>query len=153
MSSTSFTKRFSERLRTEKIFPSFALAAGLAIFLYPVQAVSDFEKTCFSFAPEAHIANSTLQILEYVPANTRIAFPYNDISCARASQVASTALCRVALSISTSSKSSITFELWLPRIWTGRVLATGNSGIDGCVCLFCYRITLKIRCCKHLESN
>jgi hypothetical protein len=41
-------------------------------------------------------------------------------------------LCRIALSIPTSNRSSITFEAWLPRNWTGRFLGTGNGGIDGC---------------------
>lgn len=42
-------------------------------------------------------------------------------------------LCRVALSISTSNRSGITFEIWLPAKWSGRFLATGNGGIDGCL--------------------
>jgi feruloyl esterase len=150
---TFFASKFLKRPAKEKPVPSFALAAGLAIFLYPVQAVDDFEKTCLSFTPEVHIINSTLQVLEYVSANTKIAFPYNDISCGKSSQVVSTALCRVALSISTSNKSSISFELWLPCIWTGRVLATGNGGIDGCVFIFCYTITGIRWFCKHIESH
>ncbi|KAL9107490.1 MAG: hypothetical protein Q9227_007591 [Pyrenula ochraceoflavens] len=72
-------------------------------------------------------------ILEYVPAGTNLSFPYNDPSCATSNQLVSKDVCRVALSISTSNRSGITFEMWLPRNWTGRFLATGNGGIAGCI--------------------
>jgi hypothetical protein len=42
-------------------------------------------------------------------------------------------LCRVALNISTSGRSGVVFEGWLPEGWSGRFLATGNGGIDGCI--------------------
>ena len=76
--------------------------------------------------------NSTLQVLSYIPAGTKLSFPYNDCSRARPYQFVSVSLCRVALSIPTSERSGITFELWLPEWWRGRVLRTGNGGIVGC---------------------
>jgi feruloyl esterase len=97
-----------------------------------VDALNHFRERCLSFAPEAYVENSTRQVLEYVPAETTLTFPYDDSTCSRPRQVVSADLCRVALSIPTSMRSSITFELWLPAVWSGRFLATGNGGIDGC---------------------
>lgn len=94
---------------------------------------ADFRPTCLSFQPEKYFPNSTLKIIEYVPAGTNLTFPGNDPSCARPSQVVLADLCRVALSIPTSNRSSVIFEIWLPKNWTGRFLGTGNGGIDGCI--------------------
>ena len=111
------------------------LVAIIAFFLVPsieIEIHDDFQNKCLSFAPEVYIHNSTRQILQYVAAGTNLTFPYDDPTCDRPSQLVSADLCRVALSIPTSNRSSITFELWLPDQWSGRFLATGNGGIDGC---------------------
>ncbi|KAK6196969.1 hypothetical protein LQW54_010983 [Pestalotiopsis sp. IQ-011] len=92
-----------------------------------------FESACLSFVPEASIWNSTRTQLQYVPAGTNLTFPDNDATCSRGSQVVTVDLCRIALSVPTSNQSSITLELWLPEEWSGRTLATGNGGIDGCI--------------------
>lgn len=92
-----------------------------------------FHKHCLSFEPEKLIWNSTLTRLEHVTAGTTLELDDNVSSCSRPSQEVTTDICRVALQIPTSSRSSISFELWLPRKWEGaRYLATGNGGIDGC---------------------
>lgn len=91
-----------------------------------------FERRCLSFKPETFVYNSTRTILEFVKGGTNVSFPDNDPSCSRPYQIVSTDICRVALSIPTSDRSSITYEHWLPESWTGRFLATGNGGIDGC---------------------
>ena len=99
------------------------------------QTPKSFQQQCLSFAPEKLIWNSTRTALEYVANGTTLEFPDNVASCARPSQLVSTDLCRIALSIPTSNRSSITFELWLPEEWQGaRYLSTGNGGIDGCQC-------------------
>lgn len=119
-------------MRVESVI-STALA-GLALISRPVTAqnISQFRDQCLSFTPDSLIANSTLQILEYVPANSTLLFPDNDASCDRPSQVVQKDLCRVALHIATSNQSSIVYEHWLPSNWSGRLLGTGNGGIDGC---------------------
>ena len=94
---------------------------------------NDFMTRCLSFTPALHIYNSSIRALEYVPSGRNLTFPYNDVTCARPSQVVAVDLCRVALSIPTSDRSSISFELWLPENWSGRFLGTGNGGIDGCL--------------------
>ncbi|CZT20544.1 related to feruloyl esterase B precursor [Ramularia collo-cygni] len=92
-----------------------------------------FRSRCLSFAPETHIQHSRRTILEYVTAGTNLTLDDNDSSCKRPSQVVATDICRVALSVATTHRSSITFELWLPDQWSGRFLATGNGGVDGCI--------------------
>ncbi|KAF6220895.1 hypothetical protein HO133_002575 [Letharia lupina] len=88
---------------------------------------------CISFTPEAYIYNSTRHLLTYVAAGTNLTLPDNDPTCARPSQIVAVDICRVGLSIPTSNRSSISFELWLPEDWSHRFLVTGNGGIDGCI--------------------
>ena len=91
-----------------------------------------FQSRCLSFTPESYSYNSSRTVLDYIPAGTNLSFPDNDPTCARPSQLVTVDLCRVGLSIPTSNRSSISFELWLPENWSGRFLSTGNGGIDGC---------------------
>ena len=106
-------------------------------------AESSFSTKCEAFNPQMNIYNSTLTVREFVSAGTNISLADNDKSCGTSSQVVSADLCRIALHIPTSNRSSITMELWLPETWQdGRVLATGNGGIAGCTTSFCYL------CCK-----
>jgi feruloyl esterase len=93
----------------------------------------DFQTACLAFKPTDEVPNSQVNVQEFVPAGTNIFFPDNDPSCARPNQTASVDVCRIALNISTSSRSSIIFESWLPSGWTGRFISTGNGGIDGCI--------------------
>lgn len=112
-------------------FPALVVLAESLLAL-AVHATSSFRDQCLSFKPEAHVYNSSRHVLAYVPAGTNLIFPDNDPTCSRPSQRVAGNLCRVALSIPTSNRSSIIFELWLPENWSGRFLASGNGGIDGC---------------------
>ncbi|KAL6915242.1 hypothetical protein FSHL1_012897 [Fusarium sambucinum] len=95
---------------------------------------NDFRSRCLSFNPTKHINNSTLTRLEFVSAGTTLQLSDNVPTCNRASQAVTADLCRIGLQIPTSKRSSISFELWLPRDWKeSRYLATGNGGIDGCI--------------------
>src|SRR2546423_4143833 len=112
---------------------SFGLLTGTLVCLFvQVCALNHFRQRCLLFTPESYVENSTRQVLEFIPVGTNLTFPYNDPTCNRPNQVVSADLCRVALSILTSTRSSITLEIWLPAIWSGRFLATGNGGVDGC---------------------
>ena len=92
-----------------------------------------FRERCLSFTPEKFIWNSTRTRLEFVPGGTALVLDDNVESCNRPQQAVDADICRVALQIPTSARSSISFELWLPEEWAdGRYLATGNGGIDGC---------------------
>jgi feruloyl esterase len=95
-------------------------------------ASSSFEQQCLDFRPEQIVAGAALKALRYLPTNTTLLLPGNDATCNRAKQAVATNTCRIVLSIKTSEQSSIVFEAWLPEIWTGRFLASGNGGIDGC---------------------
>lgn len=94
--------------------------------------IDSFQQSCLSFEPQKHVYNSTLTVREYIPANTTLSFLDNDATCNRPKQLVSADMCRIAMLIPTSNMSGITYEMWLPREWSGRFLATGNGGIDGC---------------------
>ncbi|OKP11909.1 hypothetical protein PENSUB_2579 [Penicillium subrubescens] len=41
--------------------------------------------------------------------------------------------CRIELNVTTSQKSQIFMEAWLPSNYSGRFLSTGNGGLGGCI--------------------
>ncbi|GMG26359.1 unnamed protein product [Aspergillus oryzae] len=94
---------------------SLALAVG-----------TDFPASCQAFSPDTRAANAHREFTEYVPAGTNLSLPYNDATCARPNQVVTVDLCRVALYVETSNRSSVTTEIWLPRNWTGRKLTVSR---------------------------
>lgn len=104
----------------------------LALAVKADTSAVEFKSKCLAFTPESYVPRATLNRLEYVTAGTNLLFPDNDASCNRASQTVNVNMCRVALYISTSQRSGFHYELWLPEIWNGRTLATGNGGLDGC---------------------
>jgi hypothetical protein len=127
----TLTEEWSRNFRVmNTMFLPLLLVAAL---LYCATASSDFQQQCLTFKPHQLIPGASLHILSYVPANTTLTFPDNDASCNRKAQLVSVDICRMALSIKTSPHSNIIFEAWLPETWTGRFLATGNGGIDGCM--------------------
>lgn len=88
---------------------------------------------CLAFEPARLIPNATLSRLEYVAGGATLQLVDVDASCNRPSQLVEANICRIALDIPTSGRSSITFELWLPDEWPGaRLVSTGNGGLDGC---------------------
>ncbi|TAQ89205.1 Feruloyl esterase/Carboxylesterase [Chlorociboria aeruginascens] len=107
--------------------------ATLAPKVFAGYSAKPFISTCLAFDPLQYVSNAVLNIQEFIPAGTTVSFPDNDPSCSRPSQIVSVDICRIALEIKTSDRSSVIFENWLPSEWTGRFLTTGNSGIDGCV--------------------
>ena len=108
------------------------LVVWLIALLHGTVASPSFEQKCLAFRPDQRTLGAKLSVLEYVAAGTNLTFPDNDASCARASQKVSVDLCRITLEIKTSRISNISFEAWFPEHWSGRFLATGNGGIDGC---------------------
>lgn len=55
-----------------------------------------------------------------------------DPTCVQPTYNNTVAICRVRGEVNTSSTSSITFEMWLPDTWYGRVLTVGNGALGGC---------------------
>lgn len=100
-----------------------------------VFATSSLRESCFSFNATSFLANSTLRLHEYVAANTTILLEGMHPSCSRSSQLLTVEACRITLTVPTTSRSSVIIELFLPHpdAWSGRYLATGNGGIDGCI--------------------
>ncbi|KAI2482496.1 Tannase domain containing protein [Pyrenophora tritici-repentis] len=109
------------------------LVIWLLALLHVTVASPSFEQKCLAFRRDNRTIGAKLNVLQYVAAGTNLTFPDNDASCARASQKVSVDLCRITLEIKTSRISNISFEAWFPENWSGRFLATGNGGIDGCI--------------------
>lgn len=108
------------------------ISLSLVLLSTPAAGSSEFEKRCLSLEPERFVPGATRNVLEYVAANTTLTFPDNVAACNRRTQKVAASICRMALSIKTSDRSNVAFEAWLPENWSGRFLATGNGGIDGC---------------------
>lgn len=111
-----------------------ALAALLIAYGHPAVS-SDFDSRCAGLADSLDIDNATVAFSQYVAAGTNITFPDNPETCTRPYQVVPVDICRVVMSVATSSRSQTRIEAWLPQAsnWTGRVLSTGNGGISGCI--------------------
>ncbi|KAH6642732.1 Tannase/feruloyl esterase [Boeremia exigua] len=92
-----------------------------------------FSTKCSGLASKIKIPGGTVAFTAYITANTTLQFPESDPSCTRPSQAVSIDLCRVGLNISTSARSSIRMEAWLPQNWSGRFLSVGNGGLGGCI--------------------
>ena len=106
--------------------------AIITSFFFPVVNAA-FEQDCTKLTTNIDIENATVWFSEVVPAGTNLTFPQNNITCQRPSQLIEADICRVAIYVSTSPRSGISMEAWLPRNWTGRFLSTGNGGISGCI--------------------
>ena len=120
----------------------FLLYVALHKFAHLASASSSFEQACLSFKPETIVPVATRNVLDYVRSGTTLTFPDNDVTCGRTSQIVSVDLCRMTLEIKTSRISKIAFEAWFPEDWSGRFLATGNGGIDGCKCWINRRMSI-----------
>jgi hypothetical protein len=98
--------RLTTPSRTMALKWNYLICAATCLILARAQGKDDFKERCLSFTPEMSVHNSTRTVLEYVPGGTTLAFPDNDASCARPSQLVSMDMCRVALSIPTSNRYS-----------------------------------------------
>jgi feruloyl esterase len=123
------------------MFPPFLLTS-LFLLYQTIQALHSphwtFKSRCDAFTLPSSFNTSTftVNVREFISANTTLLFPGNDASCNRESQIVAVDLCRIALRVETTKISGIVAELWLPEKWEGRVLGVGNGGIDGCELLW-----------------
>lgn len=92
-----------------------------------------FQSKCADFANKIDLPDVTVNLVNYVPGGANLSLPDNPPSCGEASQAVTSDICRIAMAVSTSDKSQITLEAWLPREYTGRFLSTGNGGLGGCM--------------------
>ncbi|KAJ7842251.1 Tannase/feruloyl esterase [Mycena olivaceomarginata] len=93
---------------------------------------AQFQQACSALTSRLTLLNTTIASTSFVAAGTRLTFPTADPSCS-SSQLVSSDVCRVVLTVVTSSRSRTAMEAWLPSNWTGRFLSTGNGGIGGCI--------------------
>jgi hypothetical protein len=113
-------------------FFAISVLGNLPLPLFP-RDEAKFSSLCLGFEPLKYVPSAAVNAHEFVTAGTTLQFPGTDSSCSIFNQTVSVDICRIALNISTSDRSGIIFESWLPRNWTGRFLVTGNGGIDGCI--------------------
>ncbi|KAJ6520550.1 Tannase/feruloyl esterase [Mycena sanguinolenta] len=112
---------------------SWAGAVATIINLRHLLVNAQFQKACAALGSQLTIPNTTIVSTSFVAAGTSLTFPAVDPSCGTPSQLVSSDLCRVVLTVATSDRSSTAMEAWLPSNWTGRFLSTGNGGIGGCI--------------------
>ena len=90
---------------------------------------------CESLSGALSIDNVSVVSSTYYQSGGHIPLPGLVASCAsddgESSANATSDLWRLVLNVTTSSTSEVLIEAWLPDIWNGRFLATGNGGIGG----------------------
>lgn len=92
----------------------------------------DFESACASLGTAVFSAEARTLSADIVRASTTLVVPGLDASCTNSTTVTAD-VCRLSLNVTTSARSDVLMEVWLPRNWTGRFLSTGNGGINGCL--------------------
>jgi feruloyl esterase len=115
---------------------SFLLAATVD-WVDAQQHDSPGRTACEAFGRSIDIGNVSLVVSSYYENNATVPLPGLVESCAsrpgQNSTVVTSNLCRLVVNATTSPTSEMVIEAWLPDIWNGRFLATGNGGIGGCV--------------------
>ncbi|SPO01983.1 related to feruloyl esterase B precursor [Cephalotrichum gorgonifer] len=91
-----------------------------------------FEKSCRNLEKTVKSKNVKPLFSELVSAGTQLVVPDLDASCQNSTTVP-VDICRLSLNVTTSATSDVLMEVWLPKDWSGRFMATGNGGIAGCV--------------------
>ncbi|KAI1370135.1 Tannase/feruloyl esterase, partial [Hypoxylon crocopeplum] len=108
-----------------------ALLSGASASLYGNH--SGFEERCLSLAASLNITTANFTSSQFISAGTTIDIEDAGGSCGPSSRTVSANICRVMLQVTTSSRSGIKMEVWLPESWSGRFLSTGNGGLGGCI--------------------
>ncbi|KAJ3783996.1 Tannase/feruloyl esterase [Lentinula aff. detonsa] len=106
---------------------------GITSFAGKTMETADFHSACSSVVPQMSIPNTTVYFSDFVPTGSIIELRDNDPSCGRPSQFVLEDICRISMYTSTSTRSGLNLEVWLPRNWTGQFLSTGNGGLSGCI--------------------
>ncbi|KAH7357587.1 feruloyl esterase-like protein B [Pyrenochaeta sp. MPI-SDFR-AT-0127] len=93
----------------------------------------DFSSKCAAIASQLAIENGVVHFAQFVAAGTNLSLAENDPTCSQSFIPVTADICRIALTVSTSERSSFNMEAWLPSNWTGRFLSAGNGGLNGCI--------------------
>ena len=110
--------------------PALGILAPLVVGAH---AYREFQRQCLALAHSLDIPGASGVFSEFVASGTTVELPIRDPSCNRTSQAVAADLCRMGMSVSTSERSGIYMEAWLPERWSGRFLSTGNGGLGGCI--------------------
>lgn len=121
------------------LFPTLVTVAGAA--------QDEFQARCASFARDIDLPGVSVAFIHYVAGGTNTSLIGNPPSCDTnteavyggsnvTSQLVYGDLCRVAMIVATSNHSEMRMDAWFPREYNGRFLATGNSGVAGCMLFF-----------------
>jgi feruloyl esterase len=118
-------------------FLQYALLNALPSVAYPADqadsSLEAFQSSCASIGSTLDLENVTVYFSEFVASGTNLSLPDNNATCTTPFMDVPVDLCRIALYVSTSERSGIHMEAWLPANWTGRFLSAGNGGIAGCI--------------------
>ncbi|KAF7325061.1 Carboxylic ester hydrolase [Mycena kentingensis (nom. inval.)] len=90
----------------------------------------DYAAKCTALPTTLKLANTSIVGATYITASTNVSTPG---SCVSVAPISSAPLCRLQFITNTSSSSSFYAEAWLPDVWFGRFLGTGNAQLGGCV--------------------
>jgi hypothetical protein len=95
--------------------------------------VASFETDCAAFSTRK-FANTTIFQSHYVPGNSKFTVSGGNVTCGQTvGPISSPAdICRITAYATTSSRSGINFEVWLPKTWNKRFMSHGNGGLSGC---------------------
>lgn len=108
-------------------------ALGSAAGAAATNTTDSFVTACNDLADTiSSLDNVTASFTEYVASGGNISMTGIPSVCATTPQQVSADLCRVYMNVSTSDRSGIRLETWLPREFNGRFLSTGNNGMAGC---------------------
>lgn len=100
-----------------------------------------FQVKCEALASKINAQNKntfqndvTVHSVTYIPSGGNISMATTPTACTSDEILSASPVefCRVSLNVTTSSKSQIYMEAWLPGNYTGRFLSTGNGGLGGC---------------------
>ncbi|KAJ4290600.1 hypothetical protein N0V90_010818 [Kalmusia sp. IMI 367209] len=111
---------------------SLALLSAFAAFVCPIIAQQP-DDTCSAASAKIALANSTVSSISHHKKGDAISLPGVNPTCGISAANITSDLCRIVFDTATSSSSSVHFEAWLPDNWNGRFMATGGSGLSGCV--------------------
>ena len=120
-------------MRLQQSLKATLLGASPALAYPQARGTANFNSECADLASSLEIDGGVVHTAEFVAAGTNFSAPVYDQTCAAAGQVVQADMCRVALYVATSERSGFNMEAWLPSNWTGRFVAVGNGGLNGCI--------------------
>ncbi|PVI00938.1 tannase and feruloyl esterase [Periconia macrospinosa] len=123
-------------------FPFAAVIASFTTTVASSQPTTNFKERCTTISSTLQLDYPfTVNIAEYLAPNVTVDPVSEGLNSTCVEQLAVFApypipvgVCRLRLSVETTSQSETYVEVWLPEKWEGRrVLTTGTGGFSGCI--------------------